>query len=280
MDIVDSYFSFGGEQKVIKHYSSVNNCEMKFSIYLPPLSKSKKVPIIWYLSGLTCSHANVTEKGEFRKKASELGVAIICPDTSPRGENIPDEKDNWQFGLGAGFYIDATQEPYKKNYNMFSYITKELPDIIFENFPLEKKFQGIMGHSMGGHGALIMALNKPNQYKSCTAFAPIVQPSSAEWSRPAFEKYLGKNKNDWRKYDSTHLIEDGARHPSILVDQGDKDPFLKDGLQPDILEKVCKENNQPLTLRMQKGYDHSYYFISTFMSEHIEWHYKNFYNNS
>ena len=276
MDIVDSYFSFGGEQKVIKHYSSVNNCEMKFSIYLPPSSKSKKVPIIWYLSGLTCTHANVTEKGEFRQKASELGLAIVCPDTSPRGENVPDEEDNWQFGFGAGFYLDATQEPYKDNYNMYSYIKNELPNIIFDNFPVEKKHQGIMGHSMGGHGSLILALRNPEKYRSCSAFAPIVNPSSAEWSSTAFRKYLGEDKISWRNYDATHLIEDGARFSKIFIDQGTNDPFLNEGLRPHLLKNVCDEFNLPLTLRMQNGYDHSYYFISTFMSDHIEWHYSNF----
>ena len=276
MEVIDSFFSFGGEQKVIKHYSSVNNCEMQFSIYLPPISKSKKVPIIWYLSGLTCTHANVTEKGEFRKKASELGVAIVCPDTSPRGDNVPDEKDNWQFGSGAGFYLDATQEPYKNNYNMYSYINKELPNIVFENFSIEKKYQGIMGHSMGGHGALIMALRNPEQYLSCSAFAPIVQPSSAEWSSTAFQKYLGEDKVNWRTYDATLLIEDGARFSNILIDQGMKDPFLNDGLRPHVLKNICDKFNLPLNLRMQEGYDHSYYFISTFMNDHIEWHYKNF----
>jgi len=276
MELLESFISHGGEQKVFSHYSKTNNCNMKFSIFLPKLQNNKTFPIIWYLSGLTCSHSNVTEKGEYRKKASELGVAIICPDTSPRGEDVPDEKDNWQFGSGAGFYLDATEEPYTKNYNMYSYISNELPEIVMNHFPVNENQQGIMGHSMGGHGALIMALNKPSQYASCSAFAPIVQPSSAGWSSLAFNKYLGQDKKGWRKYDATMLIEDGAKFPDFLIDQGTKDPFLDDGLRPLLLEDICKKNNQPLTLRMQEGYDHSYYFISTFMSDHIEWHYNRF----
>ena len=276
MELLESFISHGGEQKVFSHYSKTNNCKMKFSIFLPAMQINETVPIIWYLSGLTCNHSNVTEKGEYRKKASELGIAIICPDTSPRGEDVPDEKDNWQFGSGAGFYLDATEEPYTKNYNMYSYITNELPEIVMNHFPVNENQQGIMGHSMGGHGALIMALNKPSQYASCSAFAPIVQPSSAGWSSLAYKKYLGQDKAVWRKYDATMLIEDGAKFSDFLIDQGTKDPFLDDGLRPHLLKEICKKNNQSLKLRMQEGYDHSYYFISTFMSDHIEWHYNRF----
>ena len=272
MEVIDKFHSHDGEQLIVKHYSSSNKCEMKFSLFLPPASRSGKVPIIWYLSGLTCSHANVTEKGEYRHKASELGIAFICPDTSPRGDNIPDEKDNWQFGSGAGFYVDATQDPYNRNYNMFSYVTDELPKLVFENFPVKEETQGIMGHSMGGHGALITALNYPYKFKSCSAIAPIAQPSTAGWSKTAFTKYLGEDTASWRKYDATSLIEDGYKFSNFLIDQGLDDPFLEEGLKPNILKEICQKHNQEILLRMQEGYDHSYYFISTFMNDHINWH--------
>ena len=262
--------SFGGRQSVYSHKSTVNNCEMIFSVFIPP--NTKKPPVLWYLSGLTCSHLNVMEKGEYRKKAAELGIVIICPDTSPRGEHVPDEKDNWQFGSGAGFYLDATQEPYNLNYNMYSYITKELPDLIQNNFDFDMTRQGIFGHSMGGHGALVMALRNPKIYKSCSAFAPIVEPSTASWSHDAFQKYIGSNKEDWKIYDSVALIRDGFYFPEILIDQGEADSFLNEGLRPWLLEEACKQSGVDLKLRMQPGYDHSYFFISTFMTDHLIWH--------
>ena len=245
---------------------------MTFAVYMP--EGKGPFPALWYLSGLTCSHANVMDKGEYRRLASELGLMIICPDTSPRGD-IPDEPDNWQFGQGAGFYVDATQAPYKQNYNMYSYIQNELPNVIAENFPINLTKQGLFGHSMGGHGALTIALKNPDQYQSVSAFAPIVQPSSAEWSKGAFEKYLGKDTNAWRSYDACALIEDGAKFASeILIDQGDADGFLDDGLRPWLFEEVCEKHGQALKLRMQSGYDHSYNFISTFMDDHLRHHAK------
>ena len=275
MKLEQSFYSYGGEQKVYNHFSRVNNCNMKFAVFLPYNIKNKKLPVLWYLSGLTCTHANVMEKGEYRKKASELGIAVICPDTSPRGENVPDEKDNWKFGLGAGFYLDATTKIYSKNYNMFTYINSELSDLIFTNFPLDENNQSIMGHSMGGHGALIFSLKNQKKFRSCSAFSPIVEPSTSNFGVDAFKKYLGNDEKDWRKYDTIKLIEDGAFFPKILVDQGTKDEFLND-LKPSKLKHICDKKNINLTLRMQEGYDHSYYFISTFMSDHIEWHNKNF----
>ena len=272
MKELESFASHGGVQKVFSHYSEVNKCDMKFAIFFPSMDTKKEFSVVWYLSGLTCSHANVMEKGEYRRKAAELGLVVVCPDTSPRGENVPDDKDDWQFGFGAGFYIDAMVKPYSENYNMFSYISDELPSLIKSNFSVNINQQGIMGHSMGGHGALILALNFPEKYKSCSAFAPIVQPTTADWSIKAYERYLGKDENAWRKYDATRLIEDGARFPNILVDQGKKDPFLHDGLRPEILEEICHKFNQPLTLRIHDDYDHSYYFISTFMNDHLDWH--------
>ena len=270
MEKISESFSFGGQQLVFSHKSETNDCEMNFAVFLPP--NFKNAPVLWYLSGLTCTHQNVMEKGEYRKTAADLGLVIICPDTSPRGEHVPDEKDNWQFGSGAGFYLDSTQAPYDKNYNMYSYITNELPNIIESNFDFDMSRQSIFGHSMGGHGALIMSLRNPKKYKSCSAFAPIVEPSSASWSSTAYEKYLGKDKENWLNYDSVALIKRGYTFPEILIDQGEADSFLDEGLRPWLLSEVCEKTSINLELRMHPNYDHSYYFISTFMAEHLNWH--------
>ena len=270
MKNISEAFSFEGKQLVCSHQSLVNNCEMIFAVFIPP--KIKNPPVLWYLSGLTCSHLNVMEKGEYRKKAAELGMVIICPDTSPRGESVPDEKDNWQFGSGAGFYLDATESPYDKNYNMYSYIIDELPSVIENHFDFDMSRQSIFGHSMGGHGAIVMALRHPKKFKSCSAFAPIVEPSSASWSSNAFKKYIGSDQSNWQMYDSVALVKNGYYFPEILVDQGDADSFLEEGLRPWLLEDACKNTNINLKLRMQPNYDHSYYFISTFMSDHLIWH--------
>ena len=206
-------------------------------------------------------------------RAAELGLIIVCPDTSPRGDDVADEPDNWQFGKGAGFYVDATEAPYSQHYRMYSYILKELTGLIATEFPAaDMDRQGIFGHSMGGHGALVMALRNPDRFKSCSAFAPIVQPSTADWSKGAFEKYLGAESSAWRDYDATRLIENGHRFAEFLVDQGDADGFLENGLRPWLLEEACNAANIPLKLRMQPGYDHSYFFISTFMDDHLRWH--------
>jgi len=270
MKKISESYAFGGIQAVYSHKSIVNECEMSFSVFTP--QNYKNAPVLWYLSGLTCSHLNVMEKGEYRKTAAELGMVVICPDTSPRGDLIPDEKDNWQFGSGAGFYVDATESPYNKNYNMYSYTTIELPKIIEENFDFDMSRQSIFGHSMGGHGALIMALRNPQKYKSCSAFAPIVEPSSASWSSEAFKKYIGLNKECWDMYDSVSLVKKGYVFPEILIDQGEADSFLEEGLRPWLLADVCKNTSINLELRMQPNYDHSYFFISTFMSDHLRWH--------
>jgi len=270
MKKISQSYAFGGIQAVYSHKSIVNECEMTFSVFTP--QNYKNAPVLWYLSGLTCSHLNVIEKGEYRKTAAELGMVVICPDTSPRGDLIPDEKDNWQFGSGAGFYVDATESPYNKNYNMYSYTTIELPKIIEENFDFDMSRQSIFGHSMGGHGALIMALRNPQKYKSCSAFAPIVEPSSASWSSEAFKKYIGLNKECWDMYDSVSLVKKGYVFPEILIDQGEADSFLDEGLRPWLLADVCKNTSINLELRMQPNYDHSYFFISTFMSDHLRWH--------
>ena len=270
MKKISESYAFGGIQAVYSHKSIVNDCEMTFSVFTP--QSYKNAPVLWYLSGLTCSHLNVMEKGEYRKTAAKLGMVVICPDTSPRGDLSPDEKDNWQFGSGAGFYVDATENPYNKNYNMYSYITIELPKIIEENFDFDMSRQSIFGHSMGGHGALIMALRNPQKYKSCSAFAPIVEPSSASWSSEAFKKYIGLNKEYWDMYDSVSLVKKGYVFPEILIDQGEADSFLDEGLRPWLLADACKNTSINLELRMQPNYDHSYFFISTFMSDHLQWH--------
>ncbi|TIT24083.1 MAG: S-formylglutathione hydrolase [Mesorhizobium sp.] len=270
--LVSTVKSHGGAQHVYSHLSTSCSCEMTFAIFVPPQARERRCPVVWYLSGLTCTHANVMEKGEYRRIAAELGLIVVCPDTSPRGADIPDEKDNWQFGSGAGFYLDATQEPYAKNYRMYSYIVEELPAVIGREFPADMARQSIFGHSMGGHGALTIALKNPARFRSCSAFAPIVQPSTAGWSRPAFEKYLGPDEASWRRYDATSLIEDGHRFPEFLVDQGTSDGFLQEGLRPWLLEDACFKASIPLKLRMQDEYDHSYFFISTFMHDHMTWH--------
>ncbi len=270
MEVVSENRSFGGTQGVYRHSARTTGCEMTFALYMPP--HDGPVPVLWYLSGLTCSHANVMEKGEYRRMAAELGVAIICPDTSPRGDHVPDEADNWQFGSGAGFYLDATQTPYADNYNLYSYILDELTALVADRFDLDMSRQGVFGHSMGGHGALIMALRNPDRFKSCSAFAPIVNPMTADWSATAFAKYLGSDEAAWRAYDALALVEDGHRFDGILIDQGDADSFLDTGLRPWLLSDACARVGMDITLRMQAGYDHSYYFISTFMDDHLRWH--------
>ena len=271
METVSTALSHGGIQGVFRHQSETTGCEMTFAVFMPPESKGP-VPVLWYLSGLTCSHANVMEKGEYRRMAAELGIAVVCPDTSPRGDIVPDEADNWQFGSGAGFYLDATAAPYARHYQMYSYILGELPELVAENFAIDMSRQGIFGHSMGGHGALIMALRNPERFRSCSAFAPIVNPMTADWSATAFGKYLGDDMTGWRAYDAVALIEDGHQVSDLLVDQGDADSFLDSGLRPWLLETACQNANINLTLRMQAGYDHSYFFISTFMDDHLRWH--------
>lgn len=271
MEIISENISHGGRQLVATHQSNSCNCEMKFSIFLPPQAKEKPCPVLFYLSGLTCTHANVTEKGEFRAAASKHGIIIVCPDTSPRGETVADE-DVYFFGSGAGFYVDATEAPFAENYNMYTYVTQELPELISKEFNADMSRQSIFGHSMGGHGALTIALKNPDQYKSVSAFAPICAPSQVEWGQNAFTKYLGSDETNWRAYDTVNLIEDGNHVVEMLVDQGTGDEFLESGLRPNLLEDACKAANIKLTLRMQEGYDHSYYFISSFMADHVAWH--------
>jgi S-formylglutathione hydrolase len=272
MKTISTAKSHGGVQGVYSHASEACACDMTFAVFVPPQATDGPCPVVWYLSGLTCTHQNVMDKGEYRRLAAELGLIIVCPDTSPRGETIPDEKDNWQFGSGAGFYLDATQAPFSANYRMYSYVAEELPALIAREFPADISRQAVFGHSMGGHGALTIALKHPDRFRSCSAFAPIVRPMVAGWSKPAFEKYLGADETSWRAYDAVALIEDGKRFPEFLVDQGDADGFLEDGLRPWLLDEACRKAGIPLILRMQEGYDHSYFFISTFMEDHLRWH--------
>ncbi len=264
---------YGGTQGVYKHASRETRTDMTFSVYVPPHPDGTKLPVVWYLSGLTCTHANVTEKGEFRRACTELGLIFVEPDTSPRGANVPGDPANaYDFGLGAGFYVDATQAPFASNYRMWSYVTEELPELVDEHFPVDSKRQSILGHSMGGHGALTAALRHPEHYRAASAFAPIVAPSRVPWGIKALGGYLGDNKDAWRKHDAVALIEDGARFSELLVDYGDADQFLTEQLRPELLQGACDKAHIPLTLRRQAGYDHSYYFISTFMADHLRWH--------
>jgi S-formylglutathione hydrolase len=264
--------SHGGVQGVYRHESRETGTPMTFSVYVPPQAEAiGKLPMIWYLSGLTCTHANVTEKGEYRRACAEHGLIFVAPDTSPRGEDVPDD-EAYDFGQGAGFYVDATEQPYAANYRMYSYLTEELPWLIAEHFPADLDRQGITGHSMGGHGALTLGLRNPGRYRSVSAFAPIVAPGQVPWGEKALGLYLGEDRSAWRKHDAVALIEDGARVPELLVDQGEADTFLAEQLRPDLLESACAAAGIGLTLRLQPGYDHSYYFISTFMADHLRWH--------
>ena len=272
-ETISTNASHGGVQGVYKHASTSTGTDMTFSVYVPPHTEGAKLPVVWYLSGLTCTHANVTDKGEFRAACAELGLIFVAPDTSPRGEGVADDPEGaYDFGLGAGFYVDAVQEPFAQHYRMRDYIEHELPAIIAANFPADMSAQGITGHSMGGHGALTTALRNPDRFKSVSAFAPIVSPMNCPWGHKALGGYLGDDRAAWRQYDATALIEDGARLPDILIDQGTADNFLAEQLKPELLEAACATAGQPLTLRMQAGYDHSYYFISTFMADHLAWH--------
>ncbi|MFM2099111.1 MAG: S-formylglutathione hydrolase [Pseudomonadota bacterium] len=273
LETVSTNLSHGGIQGVYKHASSATGTEMIFSVFVPPHVEGAKLPVVWYLSGLTCTHANVTDKGEFRAACAELGIIFIAPDTSPRGDGVADDVEGaYDFGLGAGFYVNATQEPYAKHYKMRDYIEAELPALIAANFPADMSRQGIMGHSMGGHGALTLSLRNPERFRSTSAFAPIVSPLHCSWGEKALSGYIGDDRATWAEYDACALIEGGARLPDLLVDQGGSDNFLVDQLKPDLLTAACEKAGQPLTLRMQPGYDHSYYFISTFMADHLRWH--------
>ncbi|WP_020591919.1 S-formylglutathione hydrolase [Kiloniella laminariae] len=277
LELISENRMFGGLQRVYSHSSRVCNGIMRFAIYLPPAAlEGKKVPVLTYLSGLTCTEDNVTAKAGAQRVASELGLIFIAPDTSPRGQNIPGEDDSYDFGSAAGFYLDATQEPWSKAYNMYSYITRELQEVIAANFEVaDLSRQGITGHSMGGHGALTIHLKNPDLFKSASAFAPICAPMQCPWGEKALTGYLGEDRNSWKAYDTTELVRQSPSRATLLVDQGSSDNFLKEQLKPELLQQACKESGQALDLRLQEGYDHSYYFIASFIEDHLRHHAKN-----
>ena len=276
MEILSENFCFEGTQGVYKHYSECCKCDMTFAVYIPPQAKVKSVPVLWYLSGLTCTHENAMVKSAAQGWAAENGVALIFPDTSPRGENVPNH-DDYDLGQGAGFYVNATNGKWSYNFQMWDYITAELPKLIFKNFPLLENAQGITGHSMGGHGALTIAMSLPNQYQSVSAFAPIANPTMSEWGQKQFKEYLGTDEANWEKYDSTILMQKVGFHSNVLIDQGNADNFL-DLLQPEALKNAMNMREQIGQFRFSDGYDHSYFFIMSFMRDHIE-HHANILNN-
>ena len=271
MERLNRWRSHGGWQEVWRHDSTETGTPMEFSIFLPDTQGPR--PVVWYLSGLTCTWANVTEKGDFRAACARHGLILVAPDTSPRGDEVPDDPDGaYDFGLGAGFYVDATQAPFARHYRMRSYIEAELPALVGAQFPADMERQAITGHSMGGHGALTIGLRNPGRFRSVSAFAPIVAPGDCPWGQKALGGYLGPDRADWAEYDACRLIEAGARLPALKVDQGAADGFLESQLMPERLREACSASGQPLDLGLHDGYDHSYYFISSFMSEHLDWH--------
>lgn len=271
MEQVSTNRSHGGVQGVYKHASAETGTEMTFSVFVPEHQPGARLPVLWYLSGLTCSHANVTDKGEFRAACAEQGIIFVAPDTSPRGDDVPDD-ESYDFGKGAGFYVDATEQPWAHNFRMRSYIERELPALIAAEFPVDMERQGITGHSMGGHGALTFALRNPGTYRSVSAFSPIVSPLNCPWGDKALTGYIGADRSAWRAYDACALIADGARLPDLLIDQGAADNFLEQQLKTHLLVEACEAAGQRATIRIQDGYDHSYFFVSTFMAEHVAWH--------
>ncbi|MCK8785363.1 S-formylglutathione hydrolase [Roseomonas sp. NAR14] len=264
---------FGGTQHVFRHQSRATGTPMRFAAFVPPQAAAGPVPVLWFLAGLTCTEENFTVKAGAQRVAAELGLMLVAPDTSPRGEGVPDDPDGaYDFGLGAGFYLDATEAPWSTHYRMESYVVEELSELVAAALPAHPARQGIMGHSMGGHGALTLALRHPDRYRSVSAFAPIASPMRCPWGEKALSGYLGPDRAAWRGHDACALIEDGARLPALLVDQGTADGFLETQLRPELLEAACAAAGIPLTLRRQAGYDHSYFFIASFVEDHLRWH--------
>ncbi|MCH2556718.1 MAG: S-formylglutathione hydrolase [Alcanivorax sp.] len=272
LELISANKSFGGWLKRYKHRSKTLGCEMVFAIFLPAAAEERDVPLLWWLSGLTCTDENFTQKAGAQRVAAELGLAFVCPDTSPRGTDLPGEHDSYDFGSGAGFYLNAEQAPWNKHYRMYDYVTEELPALVREHFPLNGR-EAISGHSMGGHGALICALKNPDRYTSVSAFAPIANPTQCPWGEKAFGGYLGDDRESWKAWDACELIAAGARVDEIKVDQGDADNFYQDGqLRPEALEAACQDAGIGLTLQMRPGYDHSYFFIASFIDDHLRYH--------
>jgi S-formylglutathione hydrolase len=275
METISEHACFGGTVGFYRHASAVNNCDMQFSVFQPPQAVGGPVPVVTYLAGLTCTEETFMTKAGAQRMAAELGLMLVAPDTSPRGNGVPDDPDGaYDFGLGAGFYLNATEAPWNKNFHMYDYLTKELPDILFANFPGNRERQGITGHSMGGHGALTVGLKNPDTYKSISAFAPICSPVNCPWGQKALGNYLGSEQSPWADYDATELVKTLEALPAhkILVDQGMADQFLEQELHPHLFEAVCEEKGVALELRRHDGYDHGYYFISTFMEDHLQHH--------
>ena len=270
--IVSEHVCFGGSQRFYKHVSQETRGEMKFSVYVPPQARAQPVPVLYFLSGLTCSEETFMIKSHAQCVAAELGLMLVSPDTSPREQRIPGDSDNWDFGYSAGFYVDATEAPWATNYRMYSYVTRELPALVAAHLPARTGATGIFGHSMGGHGALVCALRNPGQYKSVSAFAPIAAPSQCPWGQKAFTNYLGADAEAWRAYDASELVARAPIAQDILIDQGTADKFLAEQLKPDVFAAAARKSGQRLSLRMQDGYDHGYYFIQTFMADHLRHH--------
>jgi S-formylglutathione hydrolase len=267
--------AFGGRQGFYRHASTATGTAMRFAVFTPPQAERGRVPVVWFLSGLTCTEENFTSKAGAQRVAAELGLMLVAPDTSPRGSDVPTDPNNsYDFGLGAGFYLDATEEPWRRNYRMYSYITSELPEFLAARFRADMARQSIMGHSMGGHGALTIALRNSERFRAVSAFAPIVAPTQVPWGEKAFLGYLGADRAAWQQYDSCALLRSGKRVAEILIDQGEADQFLAKQLRPDLLVAACREAGVALELRMRPGYDHSYYFIATFIEEHLRWHHQ------
>ncbi|WP_298609165.1 S-formylglutathione hydrolase [uncultured Thiothrix sp.] len=275
MQQIESIKEWGGYLNRYTHESEACACTMTFSVYLPPQAETQKVPALYWLSGLTCTDDNFRVKAGAQRYAAEHGIALIIPDTSPRGDDVPDVPERYDLGKGAGFYVNATEAPWDKNYHMYAYVTEELVSLVEANFPVIAGVKSISGHSMGGHGALIVALKNPQAYRSVSAFSPICNPVNGAWGQGCFTAYIGSNQADWQTYDATCLVQAGARVPDILIDQGTADEFLTEGqLLPENFKAACEQGGQKLTLRMQDGYDHGYHFIGTFIGEHIAWHAK------
>jgi S-formylglutathione hydrolase len=264
---------FGGQQQRFRHHSTVLGCDMTFSVYLPPQAEKSPVPVVWWLSGLTCTDENFVTKAGAQRYAAELGLALVAPDTSPRGEGVPDDPEGaWDFGLGAGFYVNATEPPWRSHYRMYDYVVRELPDLVGAGFPVDLARAGISGHSMGGHGALIIALRNPGRFRSVTAFSPICSPSRCPWGEKALGNYLGPDRDTWREYDASLLLAASRERLPVLVDQGEADGFLAEQLRTELLSEASAEAGYPMTIRMQPGYDHSYFFIASFIGEHLDFH--------
>ena len=272
METVSEQRCFGGVQGIYSHVSRETGTPMRFSVYAPPAAEAGAVPVLWYLSGLTCTEENFTVKAGAQRYAAEHGVMLVAPDTSPRGAGIDGEDDDYDFGTGAGFYVDATEPPWNQNYRMYSYVTRELPELVFDRFPGDPARQGITGHSMGGHGALTIGLGNPGTYGSISAFSPICAPMRCPWGQKALQGYLGDDRETWRAHDATELVIAGTPGGEILVDQGDEDGFLDEQLKPELLVAACEAAGQPVNVRMQPGYDHSYHFVATFIGDHVRFH--------